>query len=96
MTNDEIDDWVAKNKQEYLDKFNKKFEDFRFDNVNNLDKRLAGLALLDTRLEESGVNSSSSIKAFLSEFSGKIKEYEFGSSYKNSFLKKSFILFIFS
>ena len=51
MTNDEIDDWVAKNKQEYLDKFNKKFEDFRFDNVNNLDKRLAGLALLDTRLE---------------------------------------------
>ena len=51
MSNEEIDNWVDEHKVEYLEKFNKSFEDFRFDNVKNLDRHLAGLALLDTKTE---------------------------------------------
>jgi ribonucleoside-triphosphate reductase len=51
MSMDEIDAWVSENRELYLKKFNLKFEDFKFDNHNKLDKRLAGSALLDTRLE---------------------------------------------
>lgn len=51
MNNDDIDAWVSDHKAEYLEKFGKKFEDFRFDNIKNLDSHLAGLALLDTKIE---------------------------------------------
>lgn len=51
MTNDDIDKWIDNNKQIYLDIFNLKFEDFRFDNIKNLDSYFAGLALLDTKIE---------------------------------------------
>lgn len=51
MTNDEIDEWIDKHKNEYLEQFNLKFEDFKFDNIKKLDKHLGGLALLDTKME---------------------------------------------
>ena len=51
MSNDEIDEWIKEHREEYLNKFNLKYEDFRFDNVKKLDKKLAGLALLDTKIE---------------------------------------------
>ena len=51
MSMDDIDDWVNKHKEEYLNAFGLKFEDFRFGNQNKLDKNLVGLALLDTKLE---------------------------------------------
>lgn len=51
MNNDEIDEWINKNKQIYLDILNLEFEDFRFDNIKKLDSHFAGLALLDTKIE---------------------------------------------
>ena len=47
----EIDEWIDKHKQTYLDKFNKSINDFRLDNIENLDKNLSKKALLDTKIE---------------------------------------------
>lgn len=51
MSFDEIDDFIDEHKKEYLNKFNLKFEDFRFDNKKKLDDKLAGCALFDTKYE---------------------------------------------
>ena len=51
MSMDDIDDWVSDHKEEYLKRFDLKFEDFRFDNQKKLDKHLAGASLFDTRHE---------------------------------------------
>ena len=51
MNNDEIDDFISENKEKYLKLYNLKFEDFRFDNIKNLNPNIAGAALLDTKIE---------------------------------------------
>lgn len=51
MTNDDIDDWMDEHKKEFLDKFNLNFEDFRLDNIKNLDEHYANSALFDTKIE---------------------------------------------
>lgn len=51
MTNDELDEWVDKHKDEFLAKFNLKKEDFRLDNLKKLDKHYANSALFDTKIE---------------------------------------------
>ena len=51
MDAEEIDDWVDAHKSEYLEKFNLKEEDFRFDNKENLDPKFYQAALYETRKE---------------------------------------------
>lgn len=51
MTNDEIDKWVEEHRNEFLDVFNLKIEDFRLDNIKKLDKHYANAALFDTKIE---------------------------------------------
>ena len=51
MDEDELDDWVEENKQYYLNHFNLKEEDFTFDTLDKLDKKLAQKALFETRKE---------------------------------------------
>lgn len=51
MTNDEIDEWVDTHKEEFLKIFNLKKEDFRLDNIKNLDKHISNAALFDTKIE---------------------------------------------
>ena len=51
MTNDDVDDWVDSHKEEFLGKFNLELEDFRLDNMKNLDKHMGNAALLDTKIE---------------------------------------------
>lgn len=51
MSNDELDEWVSKNKQKYLNELNLKEEDFYFDNKDNLDEKLYKCAVFDTKRE---------------------------------------------
>lgn len=51
MTEEELDDWVAKNKEYYLLKFNLKEEDFYIGTDATLDKRYHKRALFETRRE---------------------------------------------
>ena len=51
MTEEELDDWVAKNKEYYLLKFNLKEEDFYIGTNAPLDKRYHKRALFETRRE---------------------------------------------
>ena len=51
MSEDELDDWVKENKQRYLDTWNLKEEDFKFDNEDKLDKKFYQQALYETRKE---------------------------------------------
>ena len=51
MTNDEIDEWIDKHREEFLNKFNLKKDDFRLDNLKNLDKHYVNSALFDTKIE---------------------------------------------
>lgn len=51
MTNDNIDEWVSKHKQEFLNDFNFQEEDFTIDNIKKLDKHYANSALFDTKIE---------------------------------------------
>ena len=51
ITRNKFDDWIDSNKQEFLDKFNLKFEDFTFDNKEKLDLRFYQSALYDTIVE---------------------------------------------
>ena len=51
MSEDELDDWVKENKQKYLDTWNLKEEDFKFDNEDKLDKKFYQQALYETRKE---------------------------------------------
>ena len=51
MSEDELDDWVKENKQRYLDTWNLKEEDFKFDNKDKLDKKFYQQALYETRKE---------------------------------------------
>lgn len=51
MGNDEIDEWVKAHENEFLEKFGLKKEDFRLDNLDNLDRHYANAALIDTKIE---------------------------------------------
>ena len=51
MDEDEINDWVAENKQEYLTLFNLSVDDFKFENKDKLDPKLYQAALFETRKE---------------------------------------------
>lgn len=53
MSSDELDDWIDEHRNEYLERLNLRFEDFRFDNENgkNIDKSLFKQAMFDTCIE---------------------------------------------
>ena len=51
IVRNKFDDWIDDNKEEFLDKFNLKIEDFTFDNKENLDSAFYQCALYDTIVE---------------------------------------------
>lgn len=51
MSNDDIDEWVDEHKQDFLNTFNLKEEDFTIGNIKKLDKHYANSALFDTKIE---------------------------------------------
>ena len=48
MSNEEMDIWMDEHRDEYLKKFNLTKDDFTFDNLKNLDKKLSQAALFET------------------------------------------------
>lgn len=51
MSNEDLDDWIDENKDNYLKKWNLKFEDFTLENENTLDPKIRKAAIFDTRIE---------------------------------------------
>lgn len=48
MSNEEMDLWMDEHRDEYLEKFELTMDDFTFDNLKNLDRRLGQAALFET------------------------------------------------
>lgn len=51
MSNEDLDDWIDENKENYLKKWNLKFEDFTLENEDTLDPQIRKSAIFDTRIE---------------------------------------------